>query len=160
MKPWTQYENQILQTSMCPPAVRTLIVEVVQYESGEVEYIQKPVIALELRVSESWCKKVMEGNIEILPPRGQEDDCGWRFTGIEHEVLPIIVDEGYLSEGCDDCTNSVSEIVACPWPESEDDSKLEPIRKSLLESLKDKIQRQKDKALSKQTSPTLDKSHC
>jgi hypothetical protein len=114
--------------ALCPPSVRTMLVQVSEYPSntGETEYNADlmPVIAL---VAERG-----EGGYAYFEPIVIEASMGALLTANQVE-----------------CTNTTQRLVACPWDASEDAQCLAPTIRQLEAELRRQAQR---KAASKVTT--------
>ena len=128
--------------ALCTPAIRTVVVRASAWRETpnsplEVEHEIVPVLAM--RATTSRCYGHEERDAEEYFEEAALLDNGWYFDHVAESVEPILADRELGLVGLDDtsCSNTAEEIVACPWPEDEDEDRLakviERVRKEATE---------------------------
>jgi hypothetical protein len=122
-------DQKVIATSICPPAVRTVMIEVFMADDGRPDHYIVPVLAVESRVVETWVKKPDPNEQAPALPADARDAhrAGWILTGSSTVISPVVVDavEGELGR-VEREEGIYRTYVACTWPPSEDDEKLAP----------------------------------
>lgn len=144
--------------SICPPACRTLLIEVwritgTPMDKPEFSVEIHPVLAIGVRVFEEWQKRYMVPRekmpIEDLPATiRQRENLGWRYQGRFQESgvmyapsvegIPHIVWDGDTDLDMIGSPDRKSCVIAAPWPQDMDEEKLSDAIKRLRDSLSQK----------------------
>jgi len=137
---WEQYVR-VLSSSICPPAVRMVLVEC-SIDDGRKHTHFNPVVALRSRVLQRWTKRYIS---DIPVPPATVSDLvkeGWYLESQEEETQPLvttydmgIVDKDYI----DQSENVISTTAVCPWPSDEDGKRLEDTVTHLFAQLEDRM---------------------
>lgn len=128
-----QWDHATVDThmAMCKPAVRMLVITSSwKMPDGPIEHDQFEVVAILTVVRHGCIRRASErinhfwyGSVK------QAEEDGFHYDGSETHFVPLIVDEGRIQQAGDDwlCPNAVMEVVAAPWPASQDARRLAPI---------------------------------
>jgi hypothetical protein len=145
------YTERPLSVSLTTPCVRMQVIHAWHHE-GESRHLLYPVLAIRSVVRRRYGKRYLAAG-DYPDDYGPEEEllqAGWGFY--EQDVkdsLLILTDEfGLVAE--DDpgleCSNSVSRAVCCPWPPSEDDTRLGRLVEELKREAAEKWERHQRKA--------------
>lgn len=135
----------VVSSSLCPPAVRTVVAHVSINEEDPKEFWREivPVLAIESQVFDVYAKTVSEG-AEIAPMNASPailKERGYELRERSHEYNIITIHEDRSLESRDeDGDGEMSRTIACSWPPEQDDARLESIFLEMEKELSDLYQ--------------------
>jgi hypothetical protein len=139
-EPKWDFYSTFREISVTPPAVRMMgLTASIDADDDEPYTKRYPVVALVTRVESNWIREAQPDGDE--PPKGRTPEemiaLGWRFTGesmsmepwvAEYDLFGVMIDWDEVEKyGC--CERTY--MLACPWPQEEDDARLRPIEADL-----------------------------
>jgi hypothetical protein len=134
------------QVAMCPPAVRTVVVQAWLDEPDRVsEHRVYPVLALRSYLSHDYTRPRETGPDrypETAATHAAMTELGWHHDpNVYATIEAIVAHEEFGLVGTEvghfDHDNSAHEVVACPWPPDEDEERLAPDR--LVEQVAERL---------------------
>lgn len=135
-------ESWPVSVAMTPPAVRTVVIEVIHLEGDKWDTVFHPVIAVQV---------VIEYELYIFCPEGLFPSCtgtlkdvqndGWRLGEKKMSTNLIFVDREYgpiaHNDSLLECDNNIHTAASCPWPPEQDAERLQDI----IEECKERVLR-------------------
>jgi len=140
-RPETRWETCTIWTSvtLCQPAVRMLAIEACADDdpNWEQDFTIYPVVAVQSRVGLQFAIEVPWGSSPFQwPTAAKLIEHGWEFSRHVLEDKALIFNEEYGLIAADDeiieCSNTAVGTIVTPWPPSEDNEKLAPLKERLL----------------------------
>lgn len=133
-KPRVLHGRHIVSSSICTPAVRTVILRTHCDETFFRDII--PVLAIESRLVEIYHKNTRDEKEYDMGGSTRRDlmEAGYSLTERRIQTLAVYVHSEfglYSAEDGDHGQNGLSQVVACPWPKEEDETNFEPIFKAM-----------------------------
>jgi hypothetical protein len=129
------YDSISIPTSIAlvAPAVRTLVVDVWAQEADDgkgwvCHHELVPVLAIQTTIEASFSRTRKQGRLDVPATVSEALRTGWLANETPHvKVDAIVVDPDYELSPANlafDGSNVAYQIVAAPWPESEDSERL------------------------------------
>jgi hypothetical protein len=128
------------------PTIRMLKLDVSIYEDGTTGKWSTPIVSGVIVTCDIWQKRVPAKSFPTLPSPSVREirRDGWHYGGRDEEIRWLYYDESGpywdCNDGEDHCVNSNSIVVACPWPQTDDERRLAPLFNQLLQDLAVRLQ--------------------
>lgn len=135
--------HKVTHVSMCPPAVRTVVIEAwADDDKTPPAAVVYPVIALQTIISDTYSRRRLLANrSDVARTAGTHDElvaAGWMLAFQNNVVEAVYVDSDDMPPirtTAHEVANVVTRVVVCPWPPEEDDSRLQVhIEKAVCEA--------------------------
>jgi hypothetical protein len=161
MRNGTHHAALPLSSTMCCPAIRLMYVQAA-VDDDEVWVNIYDVVALRNSI-EADCHHSYRAR--AVPTIEGMAEAGWSvdvpFSYLEGV---IVTDEGLVTTRDEElhASNAVGEIVVCPWPREEDETRLRPIIDKLIAAAKDRVKHRvaarvaAQKKAAQQTKPAVE----
>lgn len=136
--------------SVVPPAVRMVVVEAWAERplgggSPDTFWTVLPVVAVEVELADVFARAHRPGDYRRPASAGDAGLAGWVHEGPSLCRHPLIVDSEYGIARADEVyagtSNVAYRVVACTWPEAEDDKRLGQTRKEVEREAVEKLSR-------------------
>lgn len=135
-QPNFSYHSIPATLSMCPPAVRMVVVQVWASRKDDGSWDENdtaffPVVAIVAKQKHEYQRHYREGSAPIAPTHDAMEELGWQYSRFENgdgfvHYEPVVYDEEFEITDLKslECENAVFKVFLAPWPPEEDATRL------------------------------------